>query len=61
MSKSLDPDQARHFVGPDLGPKCLPKFSVDNTRRQRLKQEIKKKSLGLYIRFFENMYVFKVK
>ena len=22
-SKSLDPDQARHFVGPDLGPNCL--------------------------------------
>ena len=20
---SLDPDQARHFVGPDLGPNCL--------------------------------------
>ena len=23
MSSSLDPDQARHFVGPDLGPNCL--------------------------------------
>ena len=23
MSNSLDPDQARHFVGPDLGPNCL--------------------------------------
>ena len=23
MSKSLDPDQDRHFVGPDLGPNCL--------------------------------------
>ena len=23
MSKSLDPDQARHIVGPDLGPNCL--------------------------------------
>ena len=23
MSKSLDLDQARHFVGPDLGPNCL--------------------------------------
>ena len=23
MSDSLDPDQARQFVGPDLGPNCL--------------------------------------
>ena len=23
VSSSLDPDQARHFVGPDLGPNCL--------------------------------------
>ena len=23
VSNSLDPDQARHFVGPNLGPYCL--------------------------------------
>ena len=23
FENSLDPDQARHFVGPDLGPNCL--------------------------------------
>ena len=23
VSNSLDPDQARHFVGPDLGPNCF--------------------------------------
>ena len=23
VSNSLDPDQARHYVGPDLGPNCL--------------------------------------
>ena len=23
MSNCLDPDQARHYVGPDLGPNCL--------------------------------------
>ena len=23
LSNSLDPDQARHFVGPDLGPNCF--------------------------------------
>ena len=25
MSSSLDPDQARRFFGPDLGPNCLQK------------------------------------
>ena len=29
MSKSLDPDQARHFVGPDLGPNCLQRIISD--------------------------------
>ena len=33
MSNNLDLDQARHFDGPDLGPNCLQKLSVDNTRR----------------------------
>ena len=36
MSNSLDPDQARRFVGPDLGPNCLPRLSADNTGRQRV-------------------------
>ena len=31
MSNSLDPDQARHFVGPDLGPNCLQRLSTDDT------------------------------
>ena len=35
MSKSLDPDQARHFVGPDLGPNCLQNLSADDTSRYR--------------------------
>ena len=26
MSNSLDPDQDRHFVGPDLGPNCLQSY-----------------------------------
>ena len=29
VSKSFDPDQARHFVGPDLGPDCLQRLSAD--------------------------------
>ena len=35
--KSLDPDQARHFVGPDLGPNCLQRLSADDTSEQRVK------------------------
>ena len=35
VSNSLDPDQARHLVGPDLGPNCLQRLSADNTGRQR--------------------------
>ena len=38
MSNSLDPDQARRIVGPDLGPNCLPKLSADDTGRQRVNQ-----------------------
>ena len=38
MSNSLDPDQARHFVGPDLGPNCLQRVSADDKScHQRLK------------------------
>ena len=32
MSNSLDPDQARRFVGPDLGPNCLLRLSADEKR-----------------------------
>ena len=33
VSNSLDPDQVRCFVEPDLGPNCLQKLSADNTSR----------------------------
>ena len=36
MSNSLDPDQARHFVGPDLGPTCLQRLLADDACRQRV-------------------------
>ena len=36
MSNSLDPDQARHFVRPDLGPNYLQKLSADDTSRQNV-------------------------
>ena len=38
MSNSLDPDQARQFVGPDLGPNCLQRLSADDTGGQRVKK-----------------------
>ena len=36
MFINLDPDQASHFVRPDLGPNCLKRISSDNTSRQRV-------------------------
>ena len=36
MSNSLDPDQARHFVGPDLGPNYSQRLSADDTCGQRV-------------------------
>ena len=33
VSSSFDPDQARRFVGPDLGPNCLQRISADDTSR----------------------------
>ena len=34
---SLDPDQAPHYVGPDLGQNCFQRLSADDTCRQRVK------------------------
>ena len=31
VSNNLDPDQARHFVGPDLDPSCLQRLPADET------------------------------
>ena len=33
VSKSLDPYQARHFVGPDMGPNWLQRSLADDTSR----------------------------
>ena len=32
VSNGLDPDQDRHFVGPDLGPNCLQRLSADEKK-----------------------------
>ena len=36
VSNSLDPDQARQNVGPDLGPNFLQRLSADDTSWQRI-------------------------
>ena len=36
VSNSSDPDQARHFVGPDLDPNCLQRLSADDTKGKEL-------------------------
>ena len=33
-SNSLDPDQVRHFIGPDLGTNCLQWLSAEDISRQ---------------------------
>ena len=30
VSNVLDPDQDRHFVGPDLGPNCFQRLSAED-------------------------------
>ena len=47
MSNSLDPDQDRYSVCPDLGPNCLQRLSADGTSRQRDKQNFMKIELCL--------------
>ena len=33
VSNRLDPDQARHFVGPDMGPNCLQRLATEDIGR----------------------------
>ena len=40
MSNSLDSDQARLSVGPDLGPNCLQRVSADDTSSQRVNEAL---------------------
>ena len=37
VSNSLNPDQARHFVRPDLVPNCLQRLSAEDNSRQKVK------------------------
>ena len=54
MSNKLDPDQAQHFVRPDLGPICLQRLSTDDTRRNELKINMKVLSCLLKL----NIYIY---
>ena len=36
VSNSLDTDQIRRFVGPNLGPNCLQRLTADDISRQRV-------------------------
>ena len=38
VSSSLDPDQARQIVGPDLGLNCLQRLSADDKSRGKLEK-----------------------
>ena len=51
---SIDPDQVRHFVRPDLGLNCLHRFSADDTR---FKKELKV-SAGYFFMLFFRLLIF---
>ena len=44
VSNSLDPDQARRFVGPDLGPNCLQRSSADDKGRHYNRERVNRTS-----------------
>ena len=53
VSKKFNPDQGRHFVGPDLSPNCLPRLSADDI--------VAVKKFGRRLRFRENTKVQKLR
>ena len=48
VSDSLDPDQARRLVGPDLGQNCLQELSADDTSRCKQLPMTTYGNLGLF-------------
>ena len=55
VSNSLDPDQTRPFVRPDLGPNCLQRLSADDISRQRVKV-VNSNNKGIELTIFETIY-----
>ena len=41
----MEPDPARHFVGPELGPNCLQSLSTDVTSRPNVKLNVQVKNV----------------
>ena len=56
MSYSLDPDQARLFVGPDLGPNCLQRLSADIVDTKQLVDTFWLKPWLKFISFGSNFF-----
>ena len=44
----MDPDQARRFVGPDLGPNCLQRLPADDTKSLRVNLRFAKGAAYMY-------------
>ena len=61
VSNSLDPDQARLFVGPDLDPSCSKALSADGTSRLRINpcpgEQIKMAHSLLFLNKFSCVFV----
>ena len=60
-SNSLDPDQARRYVGPDLGPKCLHRLSADDTSHFELIKPMltsRRTTVDLYYFIFWHSLIF---
>ena len=59
MSNSLDPDQDRHSVGPDLGPSCLQRLSPDDKShrysKERVNDEIIETKINEFTVFHPNL------
>ena len=53
MSNGLDPDQDRHFVGPDLGPNCFAKF----IGRRREAFFMSTRAVVFMVVYFENLEI----
>ena len=49
VSNSLDPDQARHFVGTDLDPNCLQRSSAEKTTLKAVDYPLTKGGKTLFI------------
>ena len=48
MSNSLDPDLARHFVGPDLDPNCLQRLSETTLAGKELRNKITENLISIF-------------